>query len=212
VTETRRRAFPQTAMLLCVASLVVGCLHLPEQAPPPRRWVLAAPGDTAPADTFTATLGVGPVELPAYLDRSEIVERLSENELRDNAFEVWGEPLAAGFQRVLATEVAKRVPGLAVVGFPWKGPADLDYRLTVVVTRFEHDVPGDAVVLETGWALRDVRQGGGPIASRVETLREPVQGSEFDAVITAMSRAVAGLAERVATALEQAQGPHGAGS
>lgn len=186
--------------LLCVANLLTGCFRLPHGTPVPRRWVLAPTSEAPQLARFTHSLGVGPVELPGYLDRSEIVERLSPHEVRANSFDVWAEPLSVGTQRVLSEEIRRRVPGLAIVDFPWKGPADLDHRLTVVISRFEHDVPSGAVVLEASWALRSIASGE-LIAVRSQSFHEAVVKSGFDEVTASMSRAVAAFANEVAADL-----------
>src|SRR4030095_6149431 len=54
-------------------------------------------GDTAPpvsADQRDLTLGVGPVTVPPYLDRSQIVTRTSRAKLTLADFDQWAGPLA----------------------------------------------------------------------------------------------------------------------
>jgi uncharacterized lipoprotein YmbA len=47
-------------------------------------------------------VGVGPVELPDYLDRTEIVTRVSPNKLELAQFDQWAESLESNFSLVLA--------------------------------------------------------------------------------------------------------------
>jgi len=190
--------------MLALLATSAGCLSLPEKAPAPRRWILSTNASELQVDSFSVTLGLGPVDVPSYLDRNEIVERLGPNELRANAFEIWAEPLDVGIRRVLTLELVSRVPGLAVVTFPWKGPADIDERLTMVVTRFEHDIPNQVVELQVGWALSDARKDT-RIASRLQTVRVPVEGDQFAAVPDAMSRALAEVAQAIAAEIEQSR-------
>ena len=150
--------------LLCLLSLagVQACGAVRARSVPPRPWLLSsmAPGAAANLDALPASLGVGPVVFPEYLNRPEIVARVGANELRANEFEVWGESLRTSFRDTLSYNLSVLVPGLAVVTFPWRGAEDVDYRLAISVARFEHDVPSGAVVLDAGWVLR--RSGGGP--------------------------------------------------
>jgi hypothetical protein len=189
------------AVCVALTALATGCLPMPHDTPPPRRWVLSTGTESLQIDAFSSSLGVGPVEMPRYLDRAEIVQRLGPNEIRANGFEIWGEPLDLGVRRVLATELAQQVPGLLVVPFPWKGTARPDQRLTLVVTRFEHDVPSDVVVLQVEWTLTDSRSGE-RIAGRLNTFRQPVASDDFEAITEAMSRTVKDVATEVADTLK----------
>jgi uncharacterized lipoprotein YmbA len=190
------------AVLFALTAVATGCLRMPGETPPARRWVLSTGIESVQIDSFSSSLGVGPVEIPQYLDRTEIVERLGPNEIRANGFDIWGEPLDLGIRRVLASELAQQVPGLAVVSFPWKEPARVDRRLTVVVTRFEHDIPSGSVVLQVGWALSDTH-GGDRIAARLDTFRQPVASDGFEGITDAMSRAVNDLATDIADTLNR---------
>jgi hypothetical protein len=152
------------------------------------------------SDEFLAALGVGPVEFPEYLNRPEIIERVGPNELRAHEFEVWGESLRSSFQDTLSYNLSLLVPSLAVVEFPWKGPTEVSYRLLIIVSRFEHDVPSGAIVLDASWSLRRASASKG-LAVRTRVLREPVQGEGFAAITAAMSRAVEALSREIATGL-----------
>ena len=198
VTPIRRAALA-ILCLLCLAGVLGGC-RLPKQSAPPRTWLLSPIPGTAHPDERSVSLGVGPVEFPQYLDRPEIMERVGPNELRANQFEVWGESLSANFNDTLSYNLSVLVPGLSVVGFPWKGPAQVDYRLSMIVSRFDHDVASGAIVLDAGWGLRRP-SGGKSLARGVRVIREPVQGSGYAAITAAMSRAVGALSREIATGL-----------
>ena len=194
-----RRAAPLILCLLCLVAALGGC-RLPQKSPPPRTWLLSPVAGAPDSDAFSLSLGVGPVDFPKYLDRREIIERVGPNELRANEYEVWGESLQTNFQDTLSYNISVLVPGLGVVGFPWKGPVQVDYRLSMVVSRFDHDVPSGAIVLEAAWGLRRV-SGGESLARRTRTIREPVQGSGYAAITAAMSRAVETQSREIAMTL-----------
>jgi hypothetical protein len=51
-------------------------------------------------------IGVGPVTLPGYLDRREIVTRRGRDEIELGEFDLWSEPLKDGATRVLGEDLA----------------------------------------------------------------------------------------------------------
>ena len=167
---------------------------------PPRPWLLAPMPGTPDSAELSATLGLGPIEFPEYLNRRAIVERVGPTELRENDFEIWGESLRTNFRDTLASNLALLVPGLAVAQFPWSGLSRVDYRLTMAVSRFEHDIPSGAIVLEVGWTLHRASETRSLMRKR-QLFREPVEGKGFEAITTAMSRTLATLSREIATSL-----------
>ena len=103
-----------TAVRLSLLSLAVvtltgaGCAEVP----PSTLYVLKAADpvvtDVArPANVVPLMVVLGPVTVPDYLDRTDIVRRASDNRLATADRERWGEPLRAGLQRVLAADLAR---------------------------------------------------------------------------------------------------------
>ena len=83
------------------------------------------------------SLGVGPVRLPGYLDRREILTRVAQSRLDVSQNDRWAEPLDENFTHVLAQNLSVLLGSDGVISYPWpiaKGP---DYRVTVEVLQFE---------------------------------------------------------------------------
>src|SRR5437016_13128921 len=55
------------------------------------------------------SIGIGPVELPQYVNRSQIVTGQQSSELQSAVSAQWAEPLQDGFTRVLAEKDRKSV-------------------------------------------------------------------------------------------------------
>src|SRR5262249_28281389 len=98
----------------------------------------------------TVSVGVGPVIMPAYLDRVQIVTRTDADQVDLSMFNRWAEPLQDGMARVLAEEIGARVPTERVVTFPWRGSIAriIQYQVVVAVARFDGR-PGADVTLDT---------------------------------------------------------------
>ena len=175
---------------------VTGC-RWPGESAPTRHWILSSSVPVPATETFVVSVGLGPILLPDYLNRPELVERMGPNQLRAHDFDLWGERLDVSFRNVLADDLASLVPGLAVVPFPWKGASAVDYRVSVLVSRFEFDVPSNAVVLIAGWGLAG-SAGPDRIAAKGRTIRVPVEGNDIAAITAGMSRAVGELAQAMA--------------
>jgi uncharacterized lipoprotein YmbA len=99
-------------------------------------------------------LGVGPVRMPLYLDRSDIVTRDSQNQVVIADFAQWAGPLQENFSRVLAENLSVLLATDKVGIFPFARSTETDYNVTVYVTRFD-GVLGDKAHLRARWTILD---------------------------------------------------------
>jgi uncharacterized lipoprotein YmbA len=160
---------------------------IPEEGAPP------APGLEGEA----IALGVGPVTLPPYLDRPQIVTRSATNELELGEFDRWGEPLSASFSRVLAENLAFLLDTEQVAIHPWQRSTPIDYQVSVRVLRFDSSVSGD-IVLRTLWRLlRD--DGRELVFTRKADFSESAGSSgDYAAMVAAQSRVIDQLSREIA--------------
>lgn len=150
------------------------------------------------------TIGVGPVELPQYVNRSEIVTGHTSPVLQSAALAEWAEPLRDGFTRVLAENLSLLLATERVVILPWRSGAPA-YQVVVNVIQFLGQ-PGGDVSLVALWSLLGT-QGQEVLVSKKSSFREPTGGQDYEALATAMSRTVAALSRDIAAAIS-ALPPH----
>jgi uncharacterized lipoprotein YmbA len=146
-------------------------------------------------------VGVGPVELPRYVDRPQIVTGESDNEVQQATFEQWAEPLETNFTRVLAENLSQLLATERVAVFPWKGPVPLDYQVVVEVTRFL-GTPNGSVSLVALWRVLG-KDGKETLVSRQSRVTEATGSAEYSALAAAMSRTVAALSRDIAVAITE---------
>lgn len=144
-------------------------------------------------------VGVGPVTLPAYLERSQIVTRAGANRVTLAEFDSWIEPLEAMVPRVLAENLARRLGTDDVLVLPTRRTMALDYRVEIEVLRFDADPGGDAV-LDARWRVFD--RGDDQVAGDRATIRErTAPPDDYGALAAAMSRALGTLSRDIAAAI-----------
>jgi uncharacterized lipoprotein YmbA len=145
------------------------------------------------------TIGVGPVTLPRYVDRPQIVTRTSPYEIRVAEFDRWAEALDANFSRVLAENLSALLPTARVVMSPWQRAARIDYQVTVDVTHFLSQVGGDTLLI-ADWTLFK-GEGQEVLSSGTSRFSAPPAGQDYAAIVAAMSQTVAGLSREIATTI-----------
>jgi uncharacterized lipoprotein YmbA len=190
------------ARVITIAALVasVGCLS-PREDTSAFFLLSSIPPAGAPAP-LQAAVGIGPIVLPGYLDRSQIVVRLSDNQVALSDADRWAEPLAANLQRTLEENLAALLPGASFIDYPWYPAEAPDHAVAITFRRFEANATG-AVVLDATWQVTSSGTSASEQTTRVE---EPPAGPDRGAAVAAQSRALARLTEEIAAAVRGAAG------
>jgi uncharacterized lipoprotein YmbA len=147
-------------------------------------------------------VGVGPIELPSYLDQPAITTRASANTVTMADFDHWAEPLPDGFTRVLAENLAHLAPAASIAIFPWTRAEAPDIQVIARVIRFE--VAADQALVLAEWRL--VTPDRGEILSKRSSFTEPVLGGSTTDTVSAMSGAVTQLSKEISEAIEAQAG------
>ena len=105
----------------------------------------------AMADLHNIGILVGPVRMALYLDRSDIVIRDSQNQIRLADFSQWAGPLQENFSRVLAENLSVLLTTHRR-HFPRTRAMSFDFNVTVNVTRFD-GMPGKKADLRARWGI-----------------------------------------------------------
>lgn len=160
---------------------------------------IAKPGEACQSEK-AVSLGVGPMELAEYLDRPQIVNRVSPHEVTVSEFDHWAEPLKSNFVRVVADNLSILLRTDRVHLYPWRTSAAMDYRVGILVTRFDGAVGGEAVLN----AYYKIMSGDGKkmLTEKKVSINEPTGGQGFDALVLAQSRTVASLSREIATTIQ----------
>lgn len=154
-------------------------------------------GAAPAAATAGPSVAVGPVSIPAVVDRPEIVVTVAPNEVWPDEFNRWAAPLSDGIGQALAQNLAAGLKSPRVtLALATSGEAE--YRVAVEVQRFE-SVPGSHALFDAAWTVRRSRDGAST-AGRT-TVREKVGDGSYESLAAAHSRAVGQLGADVTRAL-----------
>jgi uncharacterized lipoprotein YmbA len=153
----------------------------------------------APAERCLA-IGIGPVELPAYLDRPQIVTRLSNNELKLAEFDQWAEPLKDNLIRVLAENISSLVCTEPITIFPWKSYTPIDYQVAVEVIQLDGEL-GGKTSMTARWSILE-GEDKKPLWMKRSSYSESVDGSGYAAFVAAQSRLVHAFSRDIAETIK----------
>ena len=108
--------------------VLAGCGSTPKS----NYYVLNATGEQLPRNQ-SPSLGVGPIEIPEYLNRNGLVYNRNGNQLKIASHERWAEPMANGVSRVISLNLARILDTENVQTFPWHRSARPDYGVQVTL-------------------------------------------------------------------------------
>ncbi len=143
-------------------------------------------------------LVMGPITVPAYLDRPQIVVR-DGGRLRALEFDRWGEPVIDGVAAVLTQQVSAAT-GIEVLPFMWPGGLGDSWRVPTEIVRFEAETPG-TFVLEARWVVMspDAEEVGDRYRRRYEA---PVDVEDPAAIVAAANQTLGRLAADIAVSVQ----------
>ncbi|MFZ1536137.1 MAG: PqiC family protein [Chromatiaceae bacterium] len=192
----RRFGILRIALLLTGPALMAGCASSPTSS-----FYILSPLPEAKARQGTLvegkiSLGIGPITLPDYMDRPQMVSGVGAQRIEVDEYQRWGGSLRADIANTLSENLAHLLGTSRVVIMPAEVKLPVQYRLIVTILRFDADNEGQAL-LKVRWALID------PNAETALTMRESAYRQSFDqgdraAQVAALSATLGDFSREVA--------------
>lgn len=145
-------------------------------------------------------LALGPIELPQYLDRPQLVTRIDGNRLKVDEFNRWGGSLEEEIARVLAQHIGRSLGTRHIYSYPSRVVADSDYRLALDIRGFDGRLGGE-VRLEVAWSLIADYSGEIVHTSQASYRSETAAAGDYEAYVAALSDTLTQLGEDLAELL-----------
>jgi uncharacterized lipoprotein YmbA len=185
--------------LVLLASVLFGC----SRSQPTRFYLLSSLDSSAAAMTQTPDLSVaiGPITLPQYLDRPQIVTQSGTNMIVLAEFDRWAEPLEGNLARVLAENLSLLLGTERLFLYPSRQArsADIQVPLKVVALDGGWDSPAR---LKVRWSMLDTKSR--PLQpERKSDLKAQSTPNSYEELADQYTRLVARLSEEIAEAIRQ---------
>ena len=175
-----------------VAVVVAGCASAPSKF-----YTLnsTATGDGSPA--VDCTVAIGPVTIPAEVDRPQFTVQVGTNQVAVDEFNRWAAPLGDNIARVVAGDLAVLLGTAQVAAEPLVNfkPA---YQVSIDIQQFTSS-PGQMVRIDAVWVVK--KSAGGISHSGHTVVSEQVSSDNYDALAAAHSRALAKVSADIAAAI-----------
>jgi len=190
------KRFRQFLACCTIAAVIFGCAS----STPSRFYTLSTISVPVAASQALYSVSVGPITVPAVVDRPQIVIRTGPNQVTINEFDRWAAPLKDDIGRVVAENLSVVLGTSQVSLFPQSTAVGASYRVAIDIVHFDSDL-GKSANLDAMWTVKSAKN---EILRRGRTtLAEATRDAEFDALVAAHSRALGRLSTDIARAIKE---------
>jgi uncharacterized protein len=141
-------------------------------------------------------IAVGPIEIPRYLDRPELITRDGSHRLVVNDLHRWAGSLRTDVTRVVADDLGQLLGSARVVMYPTEPRFAATYRVLLDVREFEAEAAAK-VSLRARWTITAFADGRA-LAVEESQIDQPLASDAPEDVVAAQSSALAALAREIA--------------
>lgn len=184
-----------------LAACALGCVSI-SKSPPARFYALQALAPSGAARPIELPpVGVGPVRVPEYLNRPQIVTQGPDHRLVFAEFDRWGEPLDAALARTVSANLSTLLPKTAIVAHPWNQAVPVKIQVTMDIIRLDSRLDGE-LCLAVQWSIIETA-GRKLLRLKTSEYRRPVEGGNYAGVAAALSGVCAELSAEIAATVSE---------
>ena len=187
--------------LLSIALLLNSC----GTTPPSKFYTLESMSGSETTQTATERqnnlhIGIGPVQFAEYLQRSQIVTRTNDAEVKLAETHRWAEPLHNNFSRILAENLSILLGTDKISLQPSRNWSDIDHQVVVNVWQFDTSKEGE-VTLVANWSIRG-KGGSELLTMKKSSFSVTLENTtSYTDIVRALSKTVEMLSREIAAAI-----------
>ena len=189
--------------VLLTSTLLTACLS----TPPTHFYVLEPLNESSKilASEHKHQIGVGPVTIPALLERKQIVTRLPDSSIAIAEFHQWASPLKENVAQVLTYDLAALQTDDLIRTYPWSAYGAVDYRIIIDIIRFDTR-PEHSVNFEANWSIMNEKNHS--LLSNGHTkIEHPLTDTTYPGIVNALSKILSEFSVELSQALNKAVKP-----
>lgn len=179
------------SILVPVIAVLLLALHGCVSSGPKTQYYSLFPADdsvTHSDSNFNQLVGIGPIDLPEYINHPGIVSLTGTNRISVSGYSAWAGDLAENLSRVIASNLSSRLGAGSVSSFPWDNRVRPDRQIRITFQEFA-GTRGGTVKLKAKWTMLD-KSGSKVILAGAESLEEQASSSSYNDYVAALNRLV----------------------
>lgn len=181
-----------TSLIFCLAAAILaGCASTSST-----QFYTLSPSAAQPAAQASVwAVSVGPVSVPAAVDRPQIVLQNGPNQVFIAEFDRWAAPLRQDIARIVAENLAGMLGASQSTVFPQLTADEASHRVIIDILRFDSQL-NQSAILDARWTV--TATAAGKTQNGRMKITEPVRGGGYAEIVAAHSRALEKLSVAIA--------------
>ncbi|MFA5149774.1 MAG: PqiC family protein [Candidatus Omnitrophota bacterium] len=179
--------------------MLSGCLSV-GSSPSPRFYMLSSITKDQVTEKFDITPGlivaVGPVNIPGYQDRPQIVTRDKNGMLKFAQFDRWGENLDFALAHQFTDNLTLMLPDASFQIFPCNFAIPLDYQVIIDIIQLDSELDKN-MLLVAQWSIIHAKSREMLLTKRSQFI-QPINPHDYHGLIQALNVSCAALSSEIA--------------
>jgi uncharacterized lipoprotein YmbA len=192
--------FSKWLISLSVSTLLSACLSTP-----PTHFYVLEPLSTPPLNPSTSApkhqIGIGPITIPALIERKQIVTRLPDNSVSIAELHQWASPLKDNVAQVLTHNLTTLQTDDLIRTYPWSAYGTVDYRIIIDIIRFDTR-PEQSINFEANWTIMNEKTHT-LISNGRSKIEHPLSDSSYPTAVKALSKILSEFSQELSQALKK---------
>ena len=187
--------------IVVLALLLSGCMR---NNGPVQFYLLNA--DSGIADTVRASaasqdpvIGLGPIRIPDYLNRPQMIVAVSDNQYRLFEDHRWAERLDQNISLALFKALPRQLGTDRIVRFPWSQRQVIDYQVGIDILELNVDANGQSRLIAQWFIKRKDK----PTIDKRSVYQFPASTTDHAVMVKAQSQCLTKLGQEISATLRQ---------
>jgi len=141
-------------------------------------------------------IGIGPLDIPEYLNRPQIVTLDKNDMLQIAQFDRWAEPLDIGLRRIIREDLTAILPEASLYIYPWNLSIPVQYQVAIEIIQMDSRMDTEMSILAQ-WMVMDPRNSKILVMKKFE-FRQAVLPHNYAGLAKTLSAACLSLSNEIA--------------
>ncbi len=144
-------------------------------------------------------IGLGPIRIPEYLNRPQMIVAIADNQYRLSEDHRWAEPLDQNISLALFKALPRQLGTDRIVRFPWSQRKVIDYQVGIDILEFNVDASGQSRLIAQWFVKRKDK----PAIDRRSVYQFPASTTDYAVMVKAQSQCLTKLGQEISGTLRQ---------
>ena len=144
-------------------------------------------------------IGLGPIRIPEYLNRPQIIVAITENQYRLSEDHRWAERLDQNISLALFKALPGQLGTDRIVRYPWPQRQVVDYQVGIDILEFNVDAGGQSRLIAQWF----VKRKDNPTIDKRSVYQFPASTTDHEVMVKAQSQCLSKLGQEISKTLRQ---------